>query len=99
MITKNSMQLKAFIKNKATDKNILKRALDRASTKRGSSQVMQNYLEIIKEIRDNSQMQNLWKKYQRNFDYAKDISFEDTCNSVKYIIDYIMINNDYARRD
>ena len=33
------------------DKNILKRALDRTSAKRGSSHVMQNYVEIIKEIR------------------------------------------------
>lgn len=72
------------------DKNILKRALEQTSAKRGSSQVMQNYVEIIKEIRDNPQMQNLWKKYQKNFDYAKDITFEDTCNSVKYIMDYIM---------
>ena len=72
------------------DKNILKRALEQTSAKRGSSQVMQNYVEIIKEIRDNLQMQNLWKKYQKNFDYAKDITFEDTCNSVKYIMDYVM---------
>ena len=72
------------------DKNILKRALEQTSAKRGSSQVMQNYVEIIKEIRDNPQMQNLWKKYQKNFDYAKDITFEDTCNSVKYIMDYVM---------
>ena len=72
------------------DKNILKRALEQTSAKRGSSQVMQTYVEIIKEIRDNPQMQNLWKKYQKNFDYAKDITFEDTCNSVKYIMDYVM---------
>ena len=81
------------------DKNILKRALEQTSAKRGSSQVMQNYVEIIKEIRDNPQMQNLWKKYQKNFDYAKDITFEDTCNSVKYIMDYIMTSNDYTGRD
>lgn len=43
------------------DKNILKRALEQTSAKRGSSQVMQNYVEIIKEIRDNPQMQNLYK--------------------------------------
>ena len=72
------------------DKTILKRALEQTSAKRGSSQVMQNYVEIIEEIRDNPQMQNLWKKYQKNFDYAKDITFEDTCNSVKYIMDYVM---------
>ena len=68
----------------------MKRALEQTSAKRGSSQVMQTYVEIIKEIRDNPQMQNLWKKYQKNFDYAKDITFEDTCNSVKYIMDYVM---------
>lgn len=72
------------------DKNILKRALEQTSAKRGSGKVMQNYVEIIEEIRDNPQMQNLWKKYQKNFDYAKDITFEDTCNSVKYIMDYVM---------
>ncbi len=72
------------------DKTILKRALEQTSAKRGSSQVMQNYVEIIEEIRDNPQMQDLWKKYQKNFDYAKDITFEDTCNSVKYIMDYVM---------
>ena len=44
-------------------------------------------------------MQNLWKKYQKDFDYAKDISFEDACNSVKYIMDYIMTSNDYVGRD
>ena len=32
------------------DKNILKRALEQTSAKRGSSQVMQTYVEIIKEV-------------------------------------------------
>ena len=38
------------------DKDILRQALKRTSKKRGSSQVMRNYLEIIEEIRDNVQM-------------------------------------------
>lgn len=71
------------------DKNILKRALEQTSAKRGSSQVMQNYVEIIKEIRDNPQMQNLWKKYQKNFDYARDISFGDVCNLIFQLMELI----------
>ncbi len=72
------------------DKDVLKQAVAQTSKKRGSNQIMQNYLEIIKEIRNNIQMQNLWEKYQRNYDYAKDISFEDVCNSVEHIMNQIV---------
>ena len=72
------------------DKNILKQALEQTSAKRGSSKVMENYRDIIDEIRSNLQMQNLWKKYQINYDYAKDISFEETCNTIICIMDSVI---------
>ena len=78
------------LRGKECDKTILKRALVRTSAKRGSSQVMENYRDIIDEIKSNLQMQDLWKKYQKNFDYAKDISFEETCNTIIYIMDRII---------
>ena len=52
--------------------------------------MMQNYRDIIDEIRNNLQMQNLWKKYQKNFDYAKDVSFEKTCNTIICIMDSVI---------
>ncbi len=52
--------------------------------------MMENYRDIIDEIKSNLQMQDLWKKYQKNFDYAKDISFEETCNTIIYIMDRII---------
>lgn len=68
---------------------VMRQALERTTDKRGSSTVLKNYPEIMKEIRTNEQLQNLWKKYQRDFDYAKDISFENVCDSVLKIMNMI----------
>lgn len=78
------------LRGKECDKVIFRQALERTSKKRGSSQVLENYHEIIEEIKNNLQMQNLWKKYQKDFDYAKDISFEKTCDTIIYIMDSII---------
>ena len=33
--------------------------------------------------------QNHWKRYQKDFVYAKDISFEETCISVRNLMEQI----------
>lgn len=71
------------------DEKVLKQALEQTSRKRGSSHVLENYADIIEEIKNDGQMQAFWKKYQKDFDYAKDISFDDVCNSVLRIMDLI----------
>lgn len=72
------------------DKDILRQALERTTEKRGSGQVMENFMEIIEDIEASHQMQNLWKKYQDNFDYARDISFEEACNTIQSIMGEVM---------
>ena len=67
----------------------LKQALKRTAEKRGSIKILENYADIIKEIKNNQQLQNFWQRYQKNFDYAKDISFQETCDSVLNIMDKI----------
>ncbi|MCM1237375.1 MAG: nucleotidyl transferase AbiEii/AbiGii toxin family protein [Ruminococcus flavefaciens] len=71
------------------DEKVLKQALEQTSRKRGSSHVLENYADIIEEIKNDGQMQAFWKKYQKDFDYAKDISFDDACNSILRIMDLI----------
>ncbi len=73
------------------DKDILRQALERTTEKRGSGQVMQNFMEIIEEIKASQQMQKLWIKYQNNFDYAKDISFGEACDTIKNIMNEVMV--------
>lgn len=67
----------------------LLQALERTADKRGSRKVLEIYLDIIAEIRESEQLRDFWKKYQRDFDYAKDISFDDVCDTVKNIMDSI----------
>lgn len=64
----------------------LKQALERTMEKRGSRRIMEHYSEIIDEIQESSQLQNFWQKYQKNFEYARDISFNDACKSIREIM-------------
>ena len=72
--------------NKAT----LRHALERTTQKRGSSMILTDYPEIMKEIRESDTLHKMWTKYNREYEYAKDISFDDTCNTIQTIIDEIM---------
>lgn len=82
MITKNPMQLKAFVKNKAAEKHIsaqlvmqnymLERLLERTTQKHGSGVILTDYPEIMKELRESNMFRKQWEKYSREYEYAKD---------------------------
>lgn len=71
------------------DYTILKSALEETAKKRGSLSVLGRYKSIIESIRKDSGMQNFWTNYKKEFDYAKDISFEETCDAIISIINGI----------
>ena len=73
------------------DKATLRRALERTTQKRGSGLILTDYPEIMKEIRESDTLRKLWEKYSREYEYAKDISFDDTCNTIQTIMDAIML--------
>lgn len=68
----------------------LLQALERTAYKRGSRKVLEVYPDIIAEIRASKQLRGFWKKYQRDFDYAKDISFDDACDTVQRIMELVL---------
>ena len=70
------------------DKTMLRHALERTTQKRGSGMILTDYNEIIKEIRESSK---LWEKYRREYQYAKDISFDDTCSTIQIIMEAISL--------
>ena len=72
--------------NKAT----LRRALERTTEKRGSAKILTQYQEIMREIRDSDTLRRQWNKYSREYDYAKDVSFDDTCNAIEELLNHIM---------
>ena len=49
-----------------------------------------NASKYIELISDDSRLKSLWNSYQNNYEYAKDIEFEDTINAIKIISEIII---------
>ncbi len=67
--------------------NALKDALDATVEKRGSKAVVKDYRRIMDTVRNSEIMQKQWDNYQKDFEYAIDIAFEDTCDAVVQLLD------------
>ena len=72
------------------ESNELKAALDATTEKRGSKAVIKNYHSIMDTVRNSEMMQKQWDNYQKDFEYATDIAFEDTCDAVVKLMDNLM---------
>lgn len=70
---------------------LLRTALERTATKRGSLSILPEYKSIVTTIRNNPRMHDFWSYYQKDFDYAKDISFEETCEVVLNILNALRL--------
>lgn len=57
--------------------------------KRGSLAVLGQYESIAESIRESPQMRSFWERYQKDFDYAKDISFDDACHTILLLMNEI----------
>ena len=67
----------------------LRQAIAATSKKRGSYDVLSDYKNIMTTVKNSLVMQEQWKAYQRNFEYATDVNFEDACDAVVQIMDEI----------
>ncbi|KJS13472.1 MAG: abortive phage infection protein [Peptococcaceae bacterium BRH_c8a] len=74
------------------DKSVLKSALVETSSRRKSIAVMSNYKTVLNNISESEQIKGFWRKYQTDFDYAKDIDFTDICHLIVQIFDEIGFN-------
>lgn len=64
----------------------LKEALAATCRKRGSAETVKGYIAIMERVKSSDVMQEQWSKYQQEFDYASDIPFDDTCDTVVRIM-------------
>ena len=68
------------------DLSLLQSALMRTATKRGSISLLAEYQTIVAKVRKSPRMHAFWTNYQKDFEYAKDIRFEETCDTVLHIM-------------
>ena len=60
----------------------LKEALAATCKKRDSTEIIKGYKQIMDQVKNSTVMQEQWSRYQKEFDYASDIPFKDTCDTV-----------------
>jgi hypothetical protein len=65
------------------DRALLKAAFANTSEKRGSSAIMSGMDIILDEVENSSEMISLWKNYQRKFEYASDIGWDEVMHAVR----------------
>lgn len=80
-----------YILTKLQYKNIetesLKLALEATAKKRGSINILEDYKNIINVARNSDAMIKQWKTYQKDFEYAADVSFDEVCDAVVQMMD------------
>ena len=64
-------------------------ALKATGEKRGSVNLLTEYKRIMEVVVNSEVMGKQWKKYQKDFDYASEVSFKEACNTVTSIMDII----------
>ena len=72
------------------DFTILKRAVENTSEKRNSKELIKNWKNQVRGIETSDYQKNLWIRYQRQFKYAKDISFKESVQIINEIMKQIM---------
>lgn len=72
------------------DVDSLKAALSATTAKRGSSELMMQYAEIMRTVKSSDVMKRQWDNYRKDFDYAAGIEFEETCDVVIAMMDELV---------
>ena len=71
------------------DLDTLRDAFQATTEKRGSGDIVKQYREIMQVVRNSSVMNRQWDDYRKDFDYAAEIDFRETCDTVIAIMDRI----------
>ena len=73
------------LKKDDIDYKILKEAIERTSNQRGSQKEMQDYEEIIEDIKEDSYLRSLWEVYLSENKYIGDLTFDKVVGVVRII--------------
>lgn len=68
------------------DKEIYKEALKATAEHRGSTEQISDVEGILKQISESDDLKDMWRKYQKKFAYASDISYEDVLEALGKIV-------------
>lgn len=67
------------------DKSVLKKAIFNTAKNRNTLEFINEADKYIELIGDDARLKSLWNNYQNNYEYAKNVKYEDTIAAVKVI--------------
>lgn len=77
----------AKLQHKNVKKDALKSALEATSQKRGSTEILKDYKHIISVVRNSGVMRKQWQTYQKDFEYAENIEYDEVCDVIVQMMD------------
>lgn len=72
------------------NKDILRKAIINTSKKRDTENYIEDANSYIEMIQEDDRLKSLWNSYVSNYEYAKDITFEDTIKAIKVINELVV---------
>lgn len=72
------------------NKDILRKAIINTSKKRNTENYIEDANSYIEMIQEDDRLKSLWNSYVSNYEYAKDITFEDAINAIKVINELVV---------
>ena len=75
------------LKGNVINLDTLRRALSETSRKRNSSDLIPQYRSIVEQVIESTAMQQHWKTYQRDYEYAREVEFSLACETIIKIMD------------
>lgn len=78
------------LKWNSVDEVLLKKAIYNTCNKRNSINYLNNSGKYISLVANDNKIKGLWERYQNNYSYAKNITFEDTIDAINKINDSLL---------
>lgn len=74
------------------NKKIISEAVKNTFDKRNSDNLITGLKQIVKEVHEDLNMQQLWKLYQKKYDYAADLEWEQVINTVEVLLNWVNLD-------
>ena len=71
------------------NRTVLRQAVSETAQKRNSDMLIPQYQSILEQIISNPTMHRHWKTYQRDYEYAREVEFASTCETILQLMDSI----------
>lgn len=68
------------------DKKLFAEALEKTIEHRGTRNQINDYMDTLTIIENSEDLRRMWNNYQKQFAYAKDISFERVCSVIENLL-------------